>query len=215
MAARQQPVPILPVPIRTAAAAAAFTPSRRRAFARWSRNGTASLRRAVQHVDPAHLEVEGHLEVPRLDQLEDPLVRLLGRAAQRRARGGELRPLHEVQHGWRRAADDALKEGGEAEHLLGAQHALLERQLLSELGQIVKLPFEPAVAAALLGFALLIPMSGVGGHGARHARARAEPVGERAAEGRERQIVIGTACEWHEQVAVRHEVVEHRDVGEQ
>ena len=38
------------------------------------------LRRAVQHVEPDHLEVEGHLEVPRLDQLEDPLVRLLGGA---------------------------------------------------------------------------------------------------------------------------------------
>ena len=28
----------------------------------------------VQDVEPAHLEVEGHLEAPRLDQLEDPLV---------------------------------------------------------------------------------------------------------------------------------------------
>eukprot|EP00964_Phaeocystis_antarctica_P101906 scaffold67359_cov80-Phaeocystis_antarctica.AAC.5 len=53
MAARQQPVPILPVPIRTATAAAAFTPSRRRAFARWSRNGTASLRSIVVAVQSA------------------------------------------------------------------------------------------------------------------------------------------------------------------
>eukprot|EP00964_Phaeocystis_antarctica_P026265 scaffold14793_cov47-Phaeocystis_antarctica.AAC.1 len=153
--------------------------------------------------------------MPRLDQLEDPLVRLLGRTAQRRARGGELRALRKVQHGWRRAADHALKEGGEAEQLIGAQHALLECDLLGVRVQVVCLPFEPAVAAALLGFALLVPMSRVGGHGARHARARVEPVGERAAEGRERQIVVGAACEWYEQVAFRHEVVEHRDVGKQ
>jgi hypothetical protein len=68
--------------------------------------------------------------VPRLDQLEDPPVRLLGRAAQRRARGRELRALREVQHGGRLAADDAPEEGVEVEHLLGAQRALLERQLL-------------------------------------------------------------------------------------
>ena len=43
------------------------------------------LRRAVQNVEPDMLEVEGHLEVSRLDQLEDPLVYLLRRAAQRRA----------------------------------------------------------------------------------------------------------------------------------
>ena len=33
-----------------------------------------SLMLHVQDVEPAHLEVEGHLEAPRLDQLEDPLV---------------------------------------------------------------------------------------------------------------------------------------------
>eukprot|EP00964_Phaeocystis_antarctica_P006396 scaffold3461_cov61-Phaeocystis_antarctica.AAC.2 len=142
--------------------------------------------------------------MPRLDQLEDPLVRLLGCAAQRRARGGELPALRKVQHSWRRAADHALKEGGEVEQLIGAQHALLERDLLG-----------PAVAAALLGFALLIPVARVGGHGARHARARVETVGERAAEGREREVVVEAACEWHVQVAFRHQVVEHRDVGEQ
>ena len=124
------------------------------------------LSRAVQHVEPAHLEVEGHLEVPRLDQLEDPLVRLLGRAAQRIARGGELRALHEVQDGGRLAADDAPEEGAEVEHLLGAQRALRERQLLGELGQIVELPLEPAVAAALLGVVPLVPVARVGAHGA-------------------------------------------------
>eukprot|EP00964_Phaeocystis_antarctica_P128362 scaffold92143_cov69-Phaeocystis_antarctica.AAC.9 len=173
------------------------------------------LSRAVQHVEPAHLEVEGHLEVPRLDQIEDPLVRLLGRAAQRIARGGELRTLHEVQDGGRLAADDAPEEGAEVKHLLGAQRALLERQLLGELGQIVELPLEPAVAAALLGVAPLVPKDGVGAHGARHARARVKAVGERAAKGGQREVVVGAARERHEQVSLSLEVVEHRDVGEQ
>eukprot|EP00964_Phaeocystis_antarctica_P132458 scaffold96560_cov51-Phaeocystis_antarctica.AAC.1 len=187
----------------------------RRASARWSRNGTASLRRAVQHVEPDHLEVEGQLQVPRLDQLEDPLISLLGRAAQRRARGGELRALSKVQHGGRRAADHAPEESAEVDHLLGTQRALLERPLLGVLGQVIHLPLEPVVATALLGFAFLIPVGGVGGHGARHARARVEAVGERAADGGQRQIVVGAARERHVQVSLGHEVVEHRDVGEQ
>ena len=104
--------------------------------------------------------------MPRLDQLEDPLVRLLRRAAQRITRGGELRALHEVQDGGRLAADDAPEEGAEVEHLFGAQRALRERQLLGELGQIVELPLEPAVAAALLGVVPLVPVARVGAHGA-------------------------------------------------
>ena len=55
------------------------------------------LRRAVQHAAPDRLEVAGRLEVPRLDQLENPLVRRLGCAAQRGARGGELCALRKVQ----------------------------------------------------------------------------------------------------------------------
>ena len=85
----------------------------------------------MQHIVPHHLEVEGHLEVPRLDQLEDPLVRRLGRAAQRRARGGELCPLRKVQHGGRRPADDAPEEGVEFDHLVVCALPLAE---LPELG---------------------------------------------------------------------------------
>eukprot|EP00964_Phaeocystis_antarctica_P099711 scaffold65513_cov64-Phaeocystis_antarctica.AAC.13 len=80
--------------------------------------------------------------------------------------------------------------------------------------QIVGLPLEPAVATALLG-ARLLSIGGVGGHGARHARARAEAVGERAADGRERQVVVGAARERHVQVTLGLNIVEHRDVGEQ
>jgi hypothetical protein len=74
------------------------------------------LRRAVQHAAPDRLEVEGRLEVPRLDQLEHPRECRLGRAAQRSARGGDqLRGVHKVG--------------------LGTQTALL----LGVLGQIVHL----------------------------------------------------------------------------
>eukprot|EP00964_Phaeocystis_antarctica_P161350 scaffold133318_cov72-Phaeocystis_antarctica.AAC.5 len=169
------------------------------------------LRRAVQHVEPDdHLEVKAHLEVPRLDQL-DPLVGLLGCAAQRSARGGELRALSKVQHYGRRVADHAPVEGAEVDHLLGTQRALFERQFLGVLGQIVPLPLEPVAAACLIGIARL----GVGGHGARHARARVETVGECAADGGQRQVVVGAARTRHVQVALGQEVVEHRDVGEQ
>eukprot|EP00964_Phaeocystis_antarctica_P012243 scaffold6767_cov50-Phaeocystis_antarctica.AAC.2 len=88
----------------------------------------------------------------------------------------------------------------------------------SELGrpmgcewEIVPLPLEPVVAAALIGVACL----GVGGHGARHARARVETVSECAADGGQRQVVVGTASEGHVQVALGQEAVEHGDVGEQ
>eukprot|EP00964_Phaeocystis_antarctica_P012160 scaffold6709_cov69-Phaeocystis_antarctica.AAC.1 len=162
----------------------------------------ASARRAVQHVEPDHFEVEGHLEVPHLEQLEDPL---------RRSRGSELRAVRKVQHGRRRAADHAPKERVKVDHLLGTQRALFGRQLLGVLRQVVHLPLEPVVAAALTDVARL----GVGGHGARHARARVQTVGERAADGGQRQIVVGAARDWHVQVALGQEVVEHRDVGEQ
>eukprot|EP00964_Phaeocystis_antarctica_P129246 scaffold93087_cov67-Phaeocystis_antarctica.AAC.4 len=165
----------------------------------------------MQNVEPHHLEVKGRLEVPRLDQLEDPLVRLLGRTAQRRARGSELRAVRKVQHGGRRAADRAPEERAEADHLLGTQRPLLERQLLSVLGQVVHLPLEPVVAAALISVARF----GVDGHGTGDARARVEAVGERAADGGQRQVVVGAAREWHVQVALGQKVVEHRDVGEQ
>eukprot|EP00964_Phaeocystis_antarctica_P101660 scaffold67152_cov42-Phaeocystis_antarctica.AAC.1 len=77
--------------------------------------------------------------------------------------------------------------------------------------RVVHLPLEPVVAAALIGVARL----GGGSHGARHARARAEAVGERAADGGQRQVVVGAARERHVQVALGQEVAEHRDVGEQ
>eukprot|EP00964_Phaeocystis_antarctica_P016929 scaffold9321_cov52-Phaeocystis_antarctica.AAC.2 len=109
---------------------------------------------------------------------------------QRRARGGELRALRKVQHGGRRAADHAPEEGIKVDHLLGRQRALLERQFLSVLGQVIHLPLEPVVATAHIRAARLIPTGGVGCHGARHARARVEAV------------------------ALGQEVVERRDVGE-
>eukprot|EP00964_Phaeocystis_antarctica_P065095 scaffold39222_cov55-Phaeocystis_antarctica.AAC.1 len=165
-----------------------------------------NLRRAVQHVEPDHLEIEGRLEVPCLDQLEDPL---------RRARGGELRAVRKVQHGRRRAADHAPEEGAKLDHLLGTQRTLLERQLPSVLGQVIHLPLEPVVATAHIRAAHLIPIGRVGGHGARHARARVEAVGECAADGGQRQVVVGAARERHVQVALGQEVVEHRDVCEQ
>ena len=87
------------------------------------------LRRAVQQVAPDQLEVAG-----RLDQLERPLACRLGRAAQRSARGGELRAVRKVGHG-RRGAEEGAKVG----HLFGTQSALLERQLLGVLGQVVQL----------------------------------------------------------------------------
>ena len=61
------------------------------------------LRRAVQQVAPDQPEVARRLEVPRLDQLEHPLACRLGRAAQRSARGGELRAVRKVGHGRRSA----------------------------------------------------------------------------------------------------------------
>ena len=92
------------------------------------------LRRAVQHAAPDRLEVAGRLEVPRLDQLEDPLACCFGRAAQSRPRGGELRAVRKAGHG-RRGSEEGAKVG----QLLGTQSALLERQLLGVLGQIVQL----------------------------------------------------------------------------
>ena len=68
---------------------------------------------------------------PRLDQLEHPWECRLGGAAQRSARGGEMRAVRKVGHG-RRSAGEGAKVG----HLLGTQSALLERQLLGVLGQI-------------------------------------------------------------------------------
>eukprot|EP00964_Phaeocystis_antarctica_P041569 scaffold23772_cov63-Phaeocystis_antarctica.AAC.3 len=134
---------------------------------------------------------------------------------QRRARGGELRALSKVQHVGRRAADHAPEEGVEVDHLPGAQRPLLECQFLGVLGQVVHLPLEPAVATAHIRAARLIPTGGVGCHGARHARARVEAVGERAANGGQRQVMGGAARERHVQAALGQEVVEHRDVGEQ
>eukprot|EP00964_Phaeocystis_antarctica_P044341 scaffold25484_cov51-Phaeocystis_antarctica.AAC.2 len=46
-------------------------------------------------------------------------------------------------------------------------------------------------------------------------RARGEAVGERAADGGQRQVVVGAASECHVQIALGQEAVEHRDVGEQ
>jgi len=167
----------------------------------------------VQHVEPDHLEVEAHLEVPRLEQLEDPLVRLLGRTAQRSRRGGELRALSKVHHSRWRTAYHAPEEGVEVEQLVGAQHALLERGPLGVPSQVVPFPFEPAVAAGIAP--LVVSVSGVGGHRARHTWAWAKAVGEGAAEGREFQVVASAARERHVQVALGLDIVEHRDVGEQ
>ena len=49
----------------------------------------------------------------------------------------------------------------------------------------------------------------VGGHGARHARARAEAVCEGAANRGVRHVLVGAARERHEHVALRLDVVEH------
>eukprot|EP00964_Phaeocystis_antarctica_P046109 scaffold26587_cov65-Phaeocystis_antarctica.AAC.2 len=68
---------------------------------------------------------------------------------------------------------------------------------------VVHFPLKPVIAAALID----VVHFGVGSHGTRPARARVEAVGERAADGGQREVVVGAASEWHVQVAL--------DVGEQ
>ena len=79
------------------------------------------------HAAPDQLEVEG-----RLDQLERPRECRLGRAAQRSARGGELRAVRKVGHSRWSAADHAPEEGAQVGHLLGTQRALLDPSLGAE-----------------------------------------------------------------------------------
>eukprot|EP00964_Phaeocystis_antarctica_P002394 scaffold1237_cov67-Phaeocystis_antarctica.AAC.1 len=141
------------------------------------------LRRAVQHVEPDHLKVQGRLQVLCLDQLDNPL-----RSGAREA--ANCAPCAKYSTaGGERPTTPSNK----------ASKSTISSARSAPCLSVVHLPLEPVVAAALIGVARL----GVGGHGARHARARVEAVGERAADGGQRQVALG------------QEVVEHRDVREQ